>query len=157
MDDLTVGTESVPSCRWTLQGPVKLVELARMQFNPTMSRSIGVEERRGGGVQIQLYRHSHPYHHKETSQELRQSFLTALWGTLLPSSLTALICDVWLKAVDKPGLSWKAYNQSLDVQHSPSNPLAHLFLCRASLNSWISREGGQQPRQKMAKAAKEFE
>lgn len=40
MDDLTVTTESVPGCRWILQGLKKLVEWARMHFKPAKSRSM---------------------------------------------------------------------------------------------------------------------
>lgn len=46
MDDLTVTTESVPGCRWILQGLEKLTIWARMLFKPEKSRSLA-EEREG--------------------------------------------------------------------------------------------------------------
>lgn len=40
MDDLTVTTTSVPSCRWILQGLERLITWARMIFKAAKSRSL---------------------------------------------------------------------------------------------------------------------
>lgn len=40
MDDLTVTTESVPGCRWVLQGLERQTTWARMRFKPEKSRSL---------------------------------------------------------------------------------------------------------------------
>ncbi|KAK1902970.1 Outer capsid protein VP2 [Dissostichus eleginoides] len=39
MDDITVTTESVRSCRWILQGMERLMKWDRMRFKPAKSRS----------------------------------------------------------------------------------------------------------------------
>ncbi len=46
MDNQTVTTESVPGCRWVLQGLEKLMEWAWMSFKPAKSTSLVLKRRR---------------------------------------------------------------------------------------------------------------
>lgn len=69
-DDLKVSTESVPGCRWILQGLKKIVEWAQMCFKPAKSRSLVLRKGKvEDNFRFNIEGTAIAIHHRETNQE----------------------------------------------------------------------------------------
>lgn len=107
MDDLTVTTESVPGCRWILQGLEKLIRWARMAFKPAKSRSLvlrkgKVTDRFRFNIEGALI----PTVSEKPVKSLGKVFDSSLKDTSAVQS-TCQELDSWLRAVDRSGLPGK--------------------------------------------------
>lgn len=72
-DDLKVSTESVPGCRWILQGLKKIVKWAQMCFKPAKSRSLVLRKGKvEDNFRFNIEGTAITIHHRETNQEPKQ-------------------------------------------------------------------------------------
>ncbi|KAI8506911.1 hypothetical protein Bbelb_153500 [Branchiostoma belcheri] len=104
MDDLTVMAESVPVCRWLLQGLERLITWARMSFKPAKSRSLVLKRGKVadrfrftlGGTQI-------PTVSEKPVKSLGKVFYSSLKDTASVQQIRTEL-ESWLKEIDKTGL-----------------------------------------------------
>lgn len=107
MDDLTVTTESVPGCRWILQGLEKLISWARMRFKPAKSRSLVVKK---GKVTDRFRFNIDGSMIPSISEKPVKSLGKVFDSSLKDASSIQATCqelDSWLRAVDRSGLPGK--------------------------------------------------
>ena len=107
MDDLTVTTESVPGCRWILQGLEKLIQWARMSFKPAKSRSLVVKK---GKVTDRFRFNIEGKQIPTISEKPVKSLGKVFDSSLKDSSSVQSTCqelDSWLRAVDRSGVPGK--------------------------------------------------
>lgn len=116
MDELTVTTESVPGCRWILQGLQKLVDWAHMHFKPANSRSLVLKK---GKFEEKFRFHiagiAIPTISEKPVKSLGKVFDSSLMDTRSIQA-TYIELECWLKSVDKSAM--EVQTLVVPAQHS---------------------------------------
>ena len=105
-DDLTVTTESVPGCRWILQGLEKLIQWAWMSFKPTKSRALVMKGKVTDRFRFNSEGKQIPTIFEKPVKSLGKVFDSSLKDSSSVQS-TCQELETWLGSVDRSGLPGK--------------------------------------------------